>query len=230
MQKRSGSDGKAAAGGGHLFNQGFVVVLIGTVLSAAAINAGRLSTSLVMVEANFSAGQISSATAISGLVAIPAMLLFGLLSDRLGRTHSLALAYLFCASGAVMLFLAAALWQFWVAASLIMIAFCANVSMSSALVTDQLTPQTLSRGLSILSTSNSAGGILSFVSVGVIIDRLGPSGMAIAIAILPFIATTLLEAKQKPELIRAAANRMINVRTPQPVPCLADPSQAAEPC
>ncbi|HZW04588.1 MAG TPA: MFS transporter, partial [Anaerolineaceae bacterium] len=192
--------------------------------------AGRLSTSLVMMDSNFSAAAISSATAVSGLAAIPAMLLFGFVSDRLGRAHSLALAYLLCASGALMLFLAAALWQFWVAASLIMIAFCANASMNSALVTDQLSPQNLSRGLSILSTSNSTGGIISFISAGIVIDRFGLLGLALLIAILPFIATTLLEVNQNPGIVRLAANRFRKTVPAKPVPCITDLAQGAEPC
>lgn len=221
---------QAAAGTGKVFNQGFVVVLAGTVLSAAAINAGRLSTSLVMMEAGYSAGQISSATAVSGLVAIPAMLLFGFVSDRFGRAHSLAVAYLFCASGALMLFLAVSLWQFWIAAALIMIAFCANVSMSSALVTDQLNPQTLSRGLAILSTSNSAGGIISFIGAGMIIDRLGTSGLSFLIALLPFMATALLEVNQNPVILKTVSARVRRTSPPQSVPCIPDPARASEAC
>jgi AAHS family 4-hydroxybenzoate transporter-like MFS transporter len=152
----------------------FYRMLAMTLLASVAINTGRLGTALSMQTLGFSAGAISSTAIVSGLVSIPIVLLIGALSDRLGRQTFLMLGYVSAASGALMLALAAELWMFWLAATLVLVALCTSGALASALMTDTLSPQARQRGLPWINAMNPVAGVLSFTSIGFLMDAFGP--------------------------------------------------------
>lgn len=171
----------------------FYLLLVVALLSSVAINMGRLGNSLSMKNLDFSAGSIASSATISGLIAIPATLLIGYLSDRFGRRHFLAMTCLLASGAALSLSFASQLWQFWLVASLVLVAFCINGAMSSALAADFLPNSQLSRGLSWVNTASSTGSILSFVSTGYLMEWIGPRTLFLGAALLPILAAALLE-------------------------------------
>lgn len=171
----------------------FSVLLLIALLSSVAINMGRLGNSLSMQNLEYSTSSIASSATISGLIAIPLTLLIGFLSDRLGHRHFLALTCLLAAGAAVSLGFASELWQFWLVATLVLVAFCINGAMLSALATNLLPAPQLGRGLSLVNTASSTGSILSFISTGYLLEWLGQRTLFLMAAILPILAALVLE-------------------------------------
>lgn len=175
------------------FSPAFYLLLGLTLISTVAISAGRLGTSLSMQSLNFSASEIAGSAAVSGLVTMPLMLLIGVLSDRMGRERLLVTNYLLAAIGALTLLLATQLWQFWLAATLLLVAISSSSAMASALVTDILQPGALTRGLSWLKGTGSIAGIISFAGTGFLLDNVGPATLYLGVIILPVVAAAVLE-------------------------------------
>jgi DHA1 family multidrug resistance protein-like MFS transporter len=176
------------------FASSFYLLLGLTIASALAINAGRLGTSLSMQALNFSPAAIASSATVSGLVAIPLTFLIGALSDRLGRERFLATGYLLASSGVLILVFATQLWQFWLAATLLLVSLSASGAMASALTTDILPSENLTRGLSWLKGMNSIASVISFAGTGIFLDNFGPAGLYLAAMILPAVGALVLES------------------------------------
>lgn len=168
-------------------------LLIAALLSAVAINTGRLGVSFSMQALDYSGPQVANTSVVAGLVAIPATLLFGALSDRVNRKRLLTSIYIMAAAGSLVLSSASELWQFYLATTLMLVAFCSAGAVASALVADALPQQSLSRGLSALNTVNAGAGILSSAGAGVIVDTLGGAPMYIFAAVLSAIAVVELK-------------------------------------
>jgi MFS family permease len=151
----------------------FYRVLAMTLLASIAINTGRLGTALSMQAQDFSASAISSTGTVSGLLTIPIVLLIGALSDRFGRRTFLMLANVMAGAGALLLAFATDLWMFWIAATLVLVALCTNGALASALVTDTLSSQARQRGLPWINAMNPIAGVLSFASIGFLMDTFG---------------------------------------------------------
>jgi UMF1 family MFS transporter len=161
-------------------------------MSATAIGVGRLGMPLSMQALDFPVGAIASVTAMSGLVAVPIALLIGALSDRLGRRRFLALIYVLVASGMLILSAADQVWHFWLAATLMFVALSTNGALTSALATDILPREALSRSLPRITALNSAAAVLSFASTGFVMDTFGATTLYIAAAALALIAALQL--------------------------------------
>lgn len=169
--------------------RGFTYLLAMVFLGAMAVNVSRFGSSLSMKALQFSPETVSSVAMISGLVAIPVTLLIGSLSDRLGRRHFLFASYLFAMTGSLILVNASALWQFWLAAILHLLAFSMSGAMAQALATEVVPSQAVSRGLSYLNTLGAAANILCFAVGGVLYDLLGmPAVFTIASALALVVA------------------------------------------
>jgi DHA1 family multidrug resistance protein-like MFS transporter len=175
------------------FSPAFYLLLGLTLVSTVAISAGRLGTSLSMQSLNFSASAIASSATVSGLVTVPLTLLIGILSDRMGRERLLITNYLLAAIGALTLVLATQLWQFWLAATLLLVAISSSSAMASALVTDIVSPSSLTRGLSWLKGMSSIAGIISFAGTGFLLDNFGSATLYLGAFILPLVAAAILE-------------------------------------
>jgi MFS family permease len=174
----------------------FFLLLSAFLLSATAVSTGRLGTSLSMQALNFSPRAVASTATVSGLVTIPVALLIGALSDRLGRKRFLMLGYFLAAGGALTLSMATQLWHFWLAATLMMVAFCTNFAVASAFATDMLAPAALSRGLPWLNAMDSVASILSFAGTGYVMDTLGATPLYLTAALLAVIAVLQLSRLQ----------------------------------
>jgi MFS family permease len=176
-----------------LLGAGFYVLLGVSLLAATSINAARLGSSLSMKALDFPTQSVANANALSGLLAIPAILLIGTLSDRVGRKHLLITGYLLAAGGALTLSMATQLWQFWLSAWLMMVSLSANNGLVPALAADILSSKAMSRGISWLHASGSMAGVLTFASSGYLMDSLGPRVVFLAAAALPILAVIVLD-------------------------------------
>jgi MFS family permease len=193
----------------------FYLLLIAFLLSATAVNVGRLGTSLSMQNFNFSASAVSSTATVSGLVAIPVTILIGALADRLGHRRLLAAGYLLAGGGALALVTATQLWQFWLAATLMLVAFVTNMSVASAFATSILEPRALSRGLPMINAMDSVASIASFAGAGFVMDTFGATPLFLTAAGLAVVAVVQLSQLGRSRShgttsfnIRKAANRV----------------------
>ncbi len=189
----------------------FYRLLFVVLLSAVAVNIGRLGTALSMQMLKFSPSDIASTATVSGLLATPMVLLIGTLSDRWGRKRFLLVGYGLAAGGALTLVIATELWMFWLAATLILVALCTSGALSSALVTDLLTSQAMQRGLPWISAMNPVAGVMSFVSIGYALDAFGPAPVYIVAAMVAIVAGLLLSS------LRHAPSKSKTVSRTRPV-------------
>jgi MFS family permease len=169
----------------------FQLLLVAALLSAITVRVGRMGLSLSMQAEQFSAGAIANASVVGGLVTIPVALWFGTLSDRLGRKRLLLVGFLVAAGGALALSTAHQLWQFWVAAALLLVATASNGSVAAAFATDLLAPEALSRGMPWLHSMNWIAGIVGFAGGGYLMDTLEGTSLFAAIAALSLVAAAL---------------------------------------
>jgi hypothetical protein len=168
-----------------------------TLLASIAINTGRLGTALSMQAQDFSASAISSTGTVSGLITIPIVLLIGALSDHLGRKTFLMLGYMLAGGGVLLLAFATDLWMFWIAATLVLVALCTNGALAAALVTDTLSPQARQRGLPWINAMNPVAGVLSFTSIGFLMDTFGQLPVYLAALSVALGAALLLNSLQR---------------------------------
>jgi len=176
------------------FGRSYFGLLVAALLVATAVNVSRLGTSLSMEALSFSPAAVASTATVSGLITMPVTLLIGVLSDRLGRQRFLTAGYLLAAAAAVALALAQTLWQFWLAATLAMIAYSVSNAVGSALAADLLPQRALGRGISWFNAVNSAAGIVSFAAAGWVMDTLGPVALYAGTAVVALVATVQLGA------------------------------------
>lgn len=175
----------------------FSALAAASLLASMGISISRLGAPLMMKSLDFSAAQMASTATVSGLVAIPVVLLMGVLADRLGRGRLLMVGYSLAAAGAVILSLASTVPHFWLASTLMMVAFCINAGLAQALGTDLLDAAQLVRGLSLLNTIKSGAAIASFAVTGYLVVALGAPQVAVVAALLPGAAFGLLELEQR---------------------------------
>jgi MFS family permease len=190
----------------------FYRVLAMTLLASIAINTGRLGTALSMHTLDFSASAISSTGTVSGLITIPIVLLIGALSDRWGRKNFLMLGYAAAGSSALMLALATELWMFWMAATLVLVALCTNGALASALIADTLSPQARQRGLPWINAMNPVAGVLSFTSIGFLMDTFGAAVVYLIALTVAAGAALLLNSLQRERAVEAASVEVCQTR------------------
>lgn len=187
--REASNQSAAASAPGAAFFRLLAIVFVG----AMAVNVSRLGTSLVMQSLDFSPEAVSSVAMISGLVAIPMTLAIGGLADRLGSRHFLFISYLFTVSGALILLSASALWQFWLAASLFMLAFSVSGAMGQAMTSQIVPAPALSASLSWLNTLSAAASIVIFAAGGLLFDLLGMPPVFLMAALMALAAGGALE-------------------------------------
>lgn len=176
----------------------FLRVLAITFTGGMAINVGRLGSSLSMKAIEFSPEAVSSTAMISGLIAIPVIVLIGTLSDRLGRKHFLAMSYLLMVSSAIILVTATELWQFWLASILNLIAFTVSGGMAQAVTSEVLHQRALVKGLSWMNIAGSASNILCFAVAGMLFDVLGLDSVYLITAVIALAASAAVETLVRP--------------------------------
>jgi MFS family permease len=170
-----------------------------SLLAAVAVNVGRFGTTVSMQALDFSADAVASTAAISGLVTMPIVLSIGALSDRMGRKQFLALGYLLSAAAVAVLLTAVDLWQFWLAATLVLVSRSVSDAVSAALAADLLEPAAVTRGLPLLNGLVRAGGIVSFVGAGWVMDGWGTWALYGITAVFALAAALqLFQLRRKP--------------------------------
>lgn len=188
----------------------FYLLTFISLLAATAMNVGRFGTSVSMQLLAFSPGAVASTATVSGLVAVPVTFYIGALSDRLGRKQVLALGYSFSAVGVLLLITAGQLWQFWLAATLLLVSSSVSGAVSAALATDLLEPAALGRGLPLLNGLTRAGGIISFLGAGVAMDYLGVAQLYWLTAVLALAAAFQLFLLQRQPLLSSLTAIILN--------------------
>lgn len=179
------------------------LLMLVSLLSSVAISVSRLGTSMTMQAHAFSAGDIASTATVSGLLTIPVAFALGAYSDRLGRRTSLAISLTLAAVGALLLVTATQLWQYWLSATLMMIALVSSGAMVTALAADILPPQALNRGLPLINVMGSIASILSFGATGYLLESIGAATLFALAAAIALLAT-------------AAVKRIQPIPAPQP--------------
>ena len=178
---------RRGAGLGKSFHLLFVASL-GVAVASFVFFLGR---SFAMADLGFDAAALSSAGAIGGAIALPVPLLAGWLSDRLGRKRFVAFSFLATTAGLLALSASTALWHFWAASILFTLSFVGG-PVGSALVTDLVPREALSRGLAMYSATTWLGGIAGCALTGCAAQGLGTTPTLIAGALLPLLAAGLL--------------------------------------
>ena len=173
-------------------NRSYAMLLLAVLFSAMTVSVVRIGLSLSMVAINFSPAAIAGVNVVGGLVTIPVVLGFGVLSDRLGRRLFLASGYFLAAFSAISLVAASQLWQFWIVAAAVLIARSISGSLASALATDILPPQSLGRSLPVLSTMAWASGVLGFAASGYVIESLGAGNLYLIATLMSIVSVGLI--------------------------------------
>lgn len=179
----------SAGGADHRFG----VLLLTVLLAGAAVYVGRMGLSLSMKTLSFSPTAITSTSAVAGVVAVPLILLMGVLADRLGRGRFLAVGYLMTGAGALALIASISLWQFWLAGTLLLVGRAVNDAMASAVATDILPVGALAQGLPWIRGVNSVAGILSFAGAGYLMEAFSAATVYVAIGLLAVSAAALVK-------------------------------------
>jgi len=112
----------------------------------------------------------------------------------------------------LLLITASHLWQFWLAATLLLLSRSVGDAVSSALATDLLEPAALSQGLPLLGGLTRAGGIISFVGAGVAMDYLGVTQLYWLTAVLALAAAFqlfLLQRRRNQPLLASLATTFL---------------------
>jgi YNFM family putative membrane transporter len=208
----------------HLHSgKSYHLLILAVLLSAVTVSVVRLGMSLSMKAVHFSPAAIAGANVVGGLVTIPVVLGFGVLSDRLGRRLFLGLGYLLAASSSLILVIAGQLWQFWVVAAAVLIARSTIGSLASALATDILPPESVGRSLPVLGTMNWASGVLGFAGSGYVIETFGATSLYLTTTLLSLVAAGLIgllpvrrPAPDPRSLPRRVENEAARVTIPEP--------------
>ena len=201
---------------------GYLLLLTGALLSAAAVSVGQMGTTLSMQDLAFLPAALGSTATAAGLAIIPLVLMMGMLSDRLGRGRFLILGYLVTAAGALALSSASALWHFWAGMALLRVGQAVNDAIAPALATDLLPPSAWSRALPRLKSVNWLAGTLSFAGVGYAIEKLGLGPIFVVTGGMAAGAAALL-------MLLSVSQRKPRVNTAAQTPSMIAPVQVGDP-
>jgi MFS family permease len=146
-------------------------------------------------------------------------LLSGVLSDRIGARRFLIGSYLIAGAGALALVVAAQLWHFWLAMTLLLVGRAASDSLAPAVATDMLPKEALYRALPRLKAINWMAGVVSFTGGGYAMELLGTAQVFAIAGGIALVAAALLSVLPgwRPSLARAPGP--VAATGPQGVPC-----------
>ncbi len=181
----------SAAQTGLVLGVSFYLLLIACFLLNTSGAVTGLGRPLIMAKLGFDNESIASVITVGGAVGIPVPLLLGWLSDRLGRSRLLLLSFLAAGAGCALVAVSAALWHYWFAA-LLAAGIGSGNAIASALVTDLVPPQGLSKALSRLNAINWAGEVAGFAITGYVIESFGLTNTLLIGGLLPVLGILLL--------------------------------------
>jgi MFS transporter, DHA1 family, multidrug resistance protein len=168
-------------------------LLMGAIMfSMLTINVGRLTLPLSMNTLEYTAGAVTTANVVAGMVTLPFAYFLGTLSDRFGRKNILILGYLLAGAGVLLLVRANHVWEFWISASMILVALTVSGSVASAFATDLLSPDVLVRVLPWFTAVGSLAGILGYAGAGYMIETIGLIPLLGLAAMLAIIASSMI--------------------------------------
>jgi MFS transporter, DHA1 family, tetracycline resistance protein len=170
----------------------YPLVMVGVLLAALAISAGRLGLSMTMNAQHYKTAEISSTTVVSGLMVLPLLMVMRISVKRLGSRFFLFAGFAAAVVGIGIVIFASRLQHFWVAAVLLLAAQSINRSMSYAFAAEILSPAEMSKKLPWAGTSNWAASIAGFASIGPGMLLLGNHLFFTVIALLPLLAMALI--------------------------------------
>jgi DHA1 family tetracycline resistance protein-like MFS transporter len=168
----------------------WMLILVNILVAITRFGTG-FAQPLIMNKLNFDASAISSATAVSGLIALPLPFLVGWLSDRIGRRQLLIASYILTLLGAVLLISALDLWNFWLSSSFMTLA-AGTTGVANAFVADMAPPEALSTAMARFSATPWIAGIIGYGATGFIIQGLGPTVTLLLGATLPIVAIIIM--------------------------------------
>lgn len=183
----------SVSNGPSSFGWMFYLFLASSVAANTALFLGRLGTSLSMRALGFDSGAITSTAAAGGFATLPLPLLFGAVSDRIGRKYLILACYLSTVAGLLVLLSAVQLWHFWLAAGLLSLTAYVSIGVGSAFATDVVPSNSLGKSLSLFGATIWAGAIAGFTLAGSSLQLLGMSrtlaiggslGLAASVALL----------------------------------------------
>jgi MFS transporter, DHA1 family, multidrug resistance protein len=168
-------------------------LLMGAIMfSMLTINVGRLTLPMSMNTLEYTAGAVTTANVVAGLVTLPFAYFLGTLSDRFGRKNILILGYILSAAGVLLLVVASQTWEFWISASMILVALTVSGSVASAFATDLLSPDVLVRVLPWFTAVGSFAGIIGYAGAGYMIEAIGIIPLLGLSAMLALIASSFI--------------------------------------
>lgn len=181
----------AASGRRGLFSRSFVLLLAATLFSAFAWLVGRLGLFIAMGQLGFAATAISLSTAVGGIISLPAPLVLGWLSDRMGRRRLMLGCYAAGVASLIVLAWATGLAAFWCAAALNSILYV-STALASALVTDLAPRESLDLGMSWLWGVTNLGTVIASPATGLGLQYLGQQNAFLIALLAPVVAIVLL--------------------------------------
>jgi predicted MFS family arabinose efflux permease len=185
-EKRAGSRGALAALG-----KPFALLWGACLFMYLASFASTFGRGMTMSQLGFSATAVSLATAIGGAIALPAPLVIGWLSDRMGRKRLLLGCLAVGVAAMFVMSSAGSTWGFWAASALLAVMMTAQPLMQ-AFATDLLPAGSVSIGLALLSVASSFALTASSLGIGIAIESVGAQISFMVAALLPLIAMALL--------------------------------------
>jgi MFS family permease len=170
----------------------FALVLAASLLAHIAIAGGRLGSSLLMQSVGLPASDVALAAAISGSAAIPIILLIGALADRAGRRVAFTLVSVIAAGGAIMLLGATEPWQFCLAVTFLLVAYCSVNAQGAALVADLVPSAALGSAMARYTATGSIAAVVSLAGAGYAFVTFGPIVLFALAALLALIAGSVV--------------------------------------
>lgn len=177
----------------------FRLVLGASLLAHTAIAAGRLGSALLMQTRDLPPSAIATTAAVSGVAAIPLILVFGALGDRIGRRATFALSSMLAAGGAALHLGATAPWQFAIAATLLLAANSTCSALGAALTADTVAPDALGGAMARYTAAGSLAAVLSYAVTGFVYDLGGPSTLFVAAALLGLGSAAAVLRRGRPQ-------------------------------
>jgi MFS family permease len=170
---------------------GYYCLLAAALLAAIASYGAGFGRSVAMSQLGFSATAVGLATAIGGGISLPAPLVLGWLSDRIGRKRLLILCYVAGLAALPAIGFATTTWGFWGASVLVGIMMTSQ-PLQQALATDMLPGNLVGRGLALLGSATSLSIVISSLVVGAAFQGLGMRTTFLVWTIAPLVAIALL--------------------------------------
>ncbi len=179
------------SGQGDSLGMSYYYLLAATLFATVTSYGAGFGRSVAMSQMGFSATAVGLATAIGGGISLPAPLVLGWLSDRIGRKRLLILCYVAGLAALPAIGFAVTDWGFWGASVLLGIMSTCQ-PLQQALATDMLPRDLVGRGLAMLGSAQALSILSGSLVVGAAFQSLGMRTTFLLWTITPLIAIALL--------------------------------------